>query len=133
MVGMSIPDAAAQEPQHDPEAPGVAPAPDADVPEAPEREPVVERTEREVTLQRTVRYGPVIVGATVLCAVIAAIVTLCIPVQEDAEYTLAQAAGFMLVIGGAIGLLLGSVLCLILGAVARRGRGTGVAIRSDVR
>jgi hypothetical protein len=35
--------------------------------------------------------------------------------------------------GGAIGLGLGGLVSLVLGLVARRQRGTGVAIQSDVR
>ena len=99
----------------------------------PERAPVIEEVEREVTLQRSVRYGRVIVGGAVLGAVVAAIAALFFPIEEGAEYTMAQAVGFFAVLGGAIGLGLGCLVGLVLGLVARRQRGTGVAIQSDVR
>ncbi|RGE19356.1 hypothetical protein [Leucobacter sp. wl10] len=92
-----------------------------------------EEVEREVTLQRSVRYGRVIVGAAVLGAIAAALASLFFPIEEDADYTMAQVAGFAALIGGAIGLGLGGLVALLLGLVARRQRGTGVAIQSDVR
>lgn len=98
-----------------------------------EHAPVIEEVEREVTLQRSVRYGRVIVGGAVLGAVVAAIAALFFPIEEGADYTLAQAVGFFAVLGGAIGLGLGCLAALVLGLVARRQRGTGVAIQSDVR
>ncbi|MBL3698954.1 hypothetical protein [Leucobacter luti] len=98
-----------------------------------EREPIVTVVEREVTLQRSVRYGRVIVGFALLGALLGMLASLVFPVLDDANYTMGQIAGFMALIGAAIGLLLGGVLALILGAVARRSRGRGVAIQSDVR
>lgn len=147
---MSTPDASAELPQHDPASPHPAEpahtevsaenASDAAVTdagleepgEAP-AEPVVVSETREVTLQRSVRYGRVIIGTTVLAAMLAMLGALLFPVTEGADYTLGQAVGFMALIGAAIGLGLGGVLALILGAVARRSRGSGVAIQSDVR
>jgi hypothetical protein len=98
-----------------------------------EHTPVIEEVEREVTLQRSVRYGRVIVGGAVLGIVVAAVAALFFPVEEGADYTLGQAVGFFAVMGGAIGLGLGGLVSLVLGLVARRQRGTGVAIQSDVR
>ena len=148
---MSTPDAAAAQPQQDPASQNAAqpdaaagtedaattpPAPEAAVaPEAAEEaaEPVVVAAEREVVLQRSVRYGRLLIGGLVLGAVVAMLASLLFPVGEDADYTLGQAAGFMALIGGAIGLFLGGLLALILGGVARRSSGRGVAIQSDVR
>ncbi|WP_449282078.1 hypothetical protein [Leucobacter sp.] len=106
---------------------------EAPEPEGAERAPVVEEVQREVTLQRSVRYGRVIVGSAALGAVVAAIAALFFPIEEGAEYTMAQAVGFFAVLGAAIGLGLGGLAALVLGLVARRQRGTGVAIQSDVR
>lgn len=111
----------------------VDPAPSGTVPADAERGPVVEAAEREVTLQRSVRYGRLLIGGAVLGAVIAAIASLLFPVEEGAEYTMAQAVGFFAVLGAAIGLCLGGAVALVLGLVARRQRGIGIAIQSDVR
>lgn len=102
--------------------------------EAPvEAEPVVVVAEREVTLQRSVRYGRLLIGGLVVGVVVAVIASVLFPVSEGADYTLGQAAGFMALIGGAFGLGLGGLLGLILGFFARRSSGSGVAIQSDVR
>lgn len=96
-------------------------------------EPVIEEAEVEVTLQRSVRVGRVIVGTAIVCALIAALATLFFPVVAKADYTIAQVMGFSALIGAAIGLGIGGVLVLILNAAAKRRSGTGVAIQSDVR
>lgn len=134
---MSTPEAAAPQPQQDPAQP-VSPeplTPEATEPEVePEAvEPVVTEASREVTLQRSVRYGRVLVGTAALGAIIAMLLVLVFPVAEKADYTLGQAVGFMAVIGAAIGLGIGALLSLVLGVIARRSRGSGVAIQSDVR
>ncbi len=102
-------------------------------PAAAEAGAVIEETRREVALQRSVRYGRILIGATVLGALIAALACLVFPIAEDAEYTMGQVVGFMVLIGGAVGLGIGGILSLILGLVAKRQRGTGVAIQADVR
>ncbi|UOQ61675.1 hypothetical protein MUN76_06875 [Leucobacter rhizosphaerae] len=119
---MSTPDPAA--------APADEPAEASEPVEAPS---VVEEAEREVTLQRSVRVGRVVIGAAIAGALIAALVSLLFPVEEGAEYTLGQVTGFAMLIGAAIGLGIGGLLVLVLSAVAKRQRGTGVAIQSDVR
>lgn len=106
------------------EDPGAAPA-------APEQ--VETRTEVEVGLQRSVRYGRIIIGAAILGAVLAAIAALLFPVLPDAEYELGQIVGFMTLIGAAIGLALGAVLALVLGRIAKRQTGAAIAVRTDVR
>ncbi len=98
-----------------------------------EREPVVEVTEREVTLERSVRVGRIVIGGIIAGAVIAMIACLFFPIEEGAEYTLGQVVGFMALIGAAIGACLGGVFALLLGLAVRRQRGTGIAIQSDVR
>lgn len=95
--------------------------------------PEVEEVEREVTLQRSVRYGRVIVGTAVLGVIVAAVACLFFPIEEGAEYTMGQVAGFAALIGGAIGLGVGGLVALVLGLVARRYRGAGIAVQSDVR
>ena len=118
----------------DAEAASTAPVPDAPVDAEPhEREPIVEVTQREVTLERSVRVGRIVIGGLVAGALVAMIACLFFPIEEGAEYTLGQIVGFMALIGAAIGAGLGSLFALLLGAVARRRRGTGIAIQSDVR
>lgn len=100
--------------------------------EAP-REPVVTRTEREVTLQRSVRIGRIMIGFGVIGVLVAVVWSLMKPVAEGATYTLAQATGFMSLIGAVVGITVGGLVSLILVAVAKRNTGTGVAIQTDVR
>lgn len=95
--------------------------------------PVVTSTEMEVGLQRTVRIGPIMIGAAVLGAVVAAVAALFFPISEEADYTMGQVVGFVAVLGAAIGLALGAVLSLILVGVARRHRGAAIAVHTDVR
>ena len=97
------------------------------------REATVTTTEREVTIQRSVRTGRILIAGIVIGALLAMLVSALFPLAEDAEYTLAQIVGFMALIGGAIGLALAGVLSLILGAVASRRSGRGIAIQSDVQ
>ncbi|MBK0417831.1 hypothetical protein JD276_02120 [Leucobacter sp. CSA1] len=129
---MSISDPAGR---HEP-----ATAPEAEVPEqAPlaaevgDPDPVIEETELQVGLQRSVRYSRVILGGAVVGALIAALISLLFPIEEGAEYTMGQVVGFMLLIGAALGLAVGGVFSLILGMIAKRQRGTGVAIQADMR
>lgn len=113
-----------------------ATAPASTEPESAEqtlREPVETSTTLEVGIERSVRYGPILVGAAVLGALVAAIVALFFPVAEDAQYTMGQVVGFVVVLGGAAGLLLGAVLALILALVAKRRKGAAIAVLTDVR
>ena len=102
-------------------------------PEPAPHEPVETRIEIEVGLQRSVRYGRVIIGAAIVCAVIAAVASFFFPLAPDADYEVAQVAGFMLLIGAAVGLALGAILALILGQIAKRHRGAAIAVHTDVR
>ena len=79
-----------------------------------------------VELQRSVRYGRLLIGCAVVGALIASLITIFFPVVDGKFYTLGQIAGFMLLVGGVIGLAVGGILSLILTIVARRNRGTGV-------
>lgn len=119
MDTMNTPDSAAGE---QPEA--AEPAP---------REPVVSKVEREVTLVRGVRYGRIIISFGIAGVVVAMMASLMIPVAADANYTIGQIVGFMALIGGVIGLAVGGIVSVILGVVAKRRTGTGVAIQTDVR
>ncbi|QIM17997.1 MFS transporter [Leucobacter coleopterorum] len=97
------------------------------------QEPIVVESEIEVTLQRSVRVGRVIIGAAIVGGVVAALAALFFPIDEKADYTMGQVMGFSALIGIAAGLGIGALLVLILNAAAKRRRGTGVAIQSDVR
>lgn len=79
-----------------------------------------------VQLQRSVRYGRLLIGGAVVGGLIATLATVLIPIPEGSMYELRQIAGFMLLIGAAVGLALGAALALILTRAAKRGRGTGV-------
>lgn len=98
-----------------------------------ESAPVETSTEVEVGLQRSVRYGRILVVGAALGAVIAGLVALAFPVGPDATYELGQAVGFALVIGATAGLVLGALLALALGQVAKRSRGGARAIQTDVQ
>jgi len=97
------------------------------------REPIVHETEREVVLQRSVRFGRILLVGAIVGAVLGVAVSFAFPVAEDAEYTINQVVGFMLFIGAAVGFVAAALLSLVLSLVARRSRGTGVAIQADVR
>lgn len=94
---------------------------------------VVAEREVEVTIERSVRFGRILIAGAIAGAAIAALLSILFPVDLNADYSLGQITGFMLLIGAAIGLFLGACLSLILAAVAKRRRGHAVAIQSDVR
>lgn len=96
-------------------------------------QPTETRTEVEVGVVRSVRYGRLIVGGAVVCAVIAMLAALAIPVADDAEYSMGQVVGFVAVFGGAIGVGLGAILALLLARAAKRTRGSATAVLTDVR
>ena len=89
-------------------------------------------TQQTVELRRTVRYGRLLIGGAIVGAAIASLVTLLFPIAEGAMYTLGQVTGFMLLIGGVIGLALGGVVALVLTSVAKRNQGTGVVAHAQV-
>ncbi|WP_416443496.1 hypothetical protein AB3K78_11900 [Leucobacter sp. HNU] len=65
-----------------------------------------------------------------------AIACLFLPIQNNpavGEYSMAQVAGFTGMIGAGIGLMLGGILAVVLGAVARRRTGSATAELTDVR
>lgn len=99
-----------------------------------ERAPIkIEHAPVEVGLQRSVRYGRIIMTTIGLGAVLGMIASLFFPVIEGADYELGQVVGLMAVVGGAIGLAVGALLSLLLGIVARRSRGAAIAVQTDVR
>ncbi|UTX53616.1 hypothetical protein [Leucobacter aridicollis] len=83
-------------------------------------------TQQSVELQRSVRIGRLLIVGAIAGAVVGALVTTLYKVPEGALYSIGQIAGFMLIIGGAVGLTLGGLLALILTAAAKRKRGTAV-------
>lgn len=87
--------------------------------------------EQKVRIQRSVRFGRVIIGTAVLGALVATFITLLFPVNE-AEYTLGQVVGFMALVGAAIGLALGAVFALVLNRIAGKQQGTAIAKHDDV-
>lgn len=87
----------------------------------------------EVALQRSVRYGRVMISGAVLGAVLGAVMSLVFPVVDGADYELSQVVGIALVFGGVIGLALGGLLALLLGIAAKRKRGAAMAVKTDVR
>ena len=91
--------------------------------------------ESEVTveLRRTVRIGRIITVCVAIGMVIAALASMSFPIAEEDQYTMAQIVGFMMLVGGAFGLAVGALVSLLLTLVARRSRGQGVAIQTDVR
>lgn len=87
----------------------------------------------EVGLQRSVRFGRILIVASALGAIIGAVISLFFPVAEDADYELGQAVGLMVVVGAAVGLALGAILSLFLGFLASRNTGAAIAVQTDVR
>ncbi|WP_449278075.1 hypothetical protein [Leucobacter sp. GX24907] len=140
---MSTPESVAPEPvpaegTPQPEfAPGATPATSeserASSAQPDDAQPEVVRTEVQVELRRTVRWGRLLAVGAIIGVVVAALLSLSFPVMEDADYTLAQVTGFMAIIGGALGLAVGGLLAIVLNQVAKRRHGRGVAIQTDVR
>lgn len=89
-------------------------------------------TQQTVELQRSVRVGRLLIVGAIAGAVIGALVTLMFEVPEGALYKMNQIAGFMLLVGGIVGLALAAILVLILNLVAKRTRGTGTIQREIV-
>ncbi len=102
-------------------------------PAAAEPEVEVVQSEVEVELRRSVRWTRLLIVGAVIGVVVAVLASLSFPVEEGADYTMRQIAGFMAIIGGAIGVGIGGLLALILNQVAKRKHGRGVAIQTDVR
>lgn len=96
-------------------------------------EPVTTEEQVDVSIQRSVRFGRLLIVGAIVGGILAVIATLLRPVAPESMYEMRQIAGFMLVIGGAIGLLAGALLGLILNLFARRKRGSGVAVHTDVQ
>lgn len=89
-------------------------------------------TQQTVELQRSVRVGRLLIVGAIAGTVIGALVTLMFEVPEGALYKMNQIAGFMLLVGGIVGLALAAILVLILNLVAKRTRGTGTIQREIV-
>lgn len=87
----------------------------------------------QVEIERSVRFGRIIITGTVLGAVLLTVVSILFPVIQGADYTRWQAAGLSLVYGGAIGLTLSSLFALILAAFAKRKHGQAIVQQTDVR
>lgn len=82
--------------------------------------------QKTVELRRSVRYGRLLIGGAIVGGLIGSLLALTFPVPEGALYSVRQIAGFMLIIGGAVGLAISAVFALILSAVAKRKHGIGV-------
>ncbi|HUH53240.1 MAG TPA: hypothetical protein VLZ31_04260 [Microbacteriaceae bacterium] len=92
----------------------------------------MQNEEQEVQIVRSVRFGRLMLVGAVAGAVIALLITLTMPVKEGALYTMNQIAGFMLVLGGVLGMALGAFLGLLLNLSARRKQGYGRAVHTGV-
>lgn len=101
--------------------------------ETPDAVQTVTETKQQVELVRSVRFGRILVVFSVLGGVLAALACVFFPVNPEQHYTLGQIMGFSAIIGAAIGLCIGALVSLMLGAAAKRRRGTAVAIQSDVQ
>lgn len=88
-------------------------------------------TQQTVELQRSVRFGRLLIVGAILGAAIAGIACQFFPLAEDARYTMGQITGFMIVMGGGLGLVMGGLVALILSAVAKRKHGTGLIEKID--
>lgn len=135
-AGVGAPETAAGaapdvQPQSEPEA--ATPETQRDAQPEAQPEPGATRTEQRVEIERTVRSGRILVVSIAIGAIVAAMITLMFPVAEGSDYTIRQVVGIMMVIGAAVGLAAGSALVLILGRVAKRHRGVGVAVQTDVQ
>lgn len=100
---------------------------------AQQPETQVREEQVEVGIQRSVRFGRLLIVGAFIGGVVAVMLTLMRPVDEEALYEMRQIAGFMLIIGAAIGLLAGALLGLILNVFAKRRHGSGVAVHTDVQ
>lgn len=101
--------------------------------EAAERVPVITEREQEVTLVRSVRIGRVLIGGAIFGAALLTLASLFFPVGPESEFSMGQVIGFMALIGGALGLCLGGILVVAMGAAAKRKQGVAVAIQTDVQ
>lgn len=88
--------------------------------------------EERVTIERSVRFGRLIIGGGVIGAVVLMLVSAVFPVLPEAEYTLGQVVGLMALYGAVAGMLLGALLALLLAAVSRRSRGEAVVQHDTV-
>lgn len=87
----------------------------------------------KVELQRSVRYGRLLLVGAALGAIVGMVASVLFPVAADANYELGQVAGLMAVVGAAVGLACGAILALVLGKIAARSRGAAMAVQTDVR
>lgn len=115
------------------DTPGETAQPHVAEPASESAAPQVQSVEVEVGIERAVRWGRLLVVCAFIGGVVAVMITLMFPVEEGSLYEMRQIAGFMLLIGAAFGLVLGAVLGLILNISAKKKRGTGVAIHTDVQ
>lgn len=116
-----------------PEGEAAAPEEVGEIAEPTEREHIVTTTEQTVELQRSVRYGRILIGAAIIGAAVLSLLSLLTPLSPENDYSMPQVVGFMALIGAALGLGIGALLCVVLTAVAKRKHGSGVAIQTDVR
>lgn len=87
---------------------------------------MVNEQQQVVELQRSVRYGRLLIVGAIIGGIFGALATTLFPIAEGSFYSLGQIAGFMLLVGAIIGLTIGGILSLVLTLVARRSHGTGV-------
>ncbi len=112
--------------------PGAPETSETSAPDAEVHVPVETQETVEVGLVRTVRYGAILVGGAALFALIGFVASFFYPVEEDADYTVGQVAGYMIVVGAAIGLGVAAVVALILSRIAKRRTGSALVVHTTV-
>ncbi|MBB4071775.1 hypothetical protein EII31_06845 [Leucobacter sp. OH2974_COT-288] len=91
------------------------------------------KREETVRVERTVKINRLLLLGAGLGAVLAVLITVLFPVVPEGFYTLGQIAGFMAIIGAALGLLAGALLALVLTRLAKKRSGTATAVRAEVK
>lgn len=88
-------------------------------------------TQAAVTVHRSPRYARFMLAGVIVFVILALILTYAFPASN--EYSRGQVFGYLLLFGGAIGLVLGGAVALVADLVARRRARTVIADRLDAR
>ena len=86
----------------------------------------------EVEIERSVRFGRIIITGTILGSVLVTLLSLMFPVSDPNEYDRWQSIGLSIVYGAALGLALSSLLSLLLWQSAKRKHGRAIVVQTDV-
>jgi hypothetical protein len=88
-------------------------------------------TQSAVTVRRSPRYARFMVAGVIVFVILALIFTYAFPAQG--QYGQGQVFGFLLLLGGAIGLGVGAIAALVADRLSRRHARTVMADRLDAR